>query len=57
MRSLMLVPLLLATAGSTAPVPTVPIAPGLRLPLINDGVSNRSLWVAAGGRGTSPPTS
>ena len=49
MRSLMLVPLVLATADPT--VPTVPIAPGLRLPLINDGVSNRSLWVAAGGRG------
>lgn len=36
---------------AVALVPTIPIAPGVNMPLINDGVSNRSNWIASGGRG------
>ena len=31
--------------------PRIEIAPGVRMPLINDGVSNRSIWIDAGGMG------
>ena len=41
----------LMLASAPAPVPTVPIAPGINMPLINDGVSDRTLWIGAGGRG------
>jgi diketogulonate reductase-like aldo/keto reductase len=37
--------------GNAAAVPSIEIAPGVRMPLILDGVSDRSLWIAAGGRG------
>jgi 2,5-diketo-D-gluconate reductase A len=48
-----LLPLLLLAKStiSAAVAPTVPIAPGLHMPLINDGVSDRSIWIGAGGRG------
>ena len=36
---------------AAAAVPTVEIAPGVHLPMINDGVSNRSVWIAMGGTG------
>ena len=36
---------------AAAAVPTVEIAPGVHLPMINDGVSNRSVWISKGGTG------
>lgn len=41
----------LLSAVAAALVPTVPIGPGVDLPLISDGVSNRTLWIESGGRG------
>ena len=52
------VPLMLSTTISltnnnmSAPLaPTVEIAPGVKMPMVNLGISNHSLWIAAGGRG------
>ena len=41
----------MASLRVAAAVPTVEIAPNVFMPLILDGVSNRSLWIDAGGRG------
>ena len=44
-------------AAPPADVPTVEIVPGVLMPLINDGFSNRSLWIESGGRGLDPALS
>ena len=40
-----------ASPAASPAVPTVEIAPNVFMPLVLDGVSNRSLWIDAGGRG------
>eukprot|EP01050_Picozoa_sp_SAG11_P003309 SAG11_NODE_185_length_13160_cov_9.118521_2_plen_113_part_00 len=46
--ALQLAPFMAAAANK---VPTVEIAPNVMLPMINDGVSNRSVWIGLGGTG------
>lgn len=43
--------LLPALCLAASPPETVEIAPGVDLPLLNDGVSNRTVWIQAGGKG------
>ena len=42
---------LVTATNATTPAPTVQIAPGVRMPKINLGLCNHTIWLANGGRG------
>ena len=47
----MLALLLVGTARGASPAPTVEIAPGVHMPMVNLGISNHTTWLSSGGRG------